>query len=345
MSWDSFLNDGAIYELSSGEIWIAWGKKSLSEEFPSRPAIYAPDFFLEDPHPWCEWANWKKISRDELIKKIPQGKPLKVDWNPLSQNDFQQSFQLSMNKINLGEIEKSVPVLFEIGHSEVSGEALSFILHRLLKLNYPFRIFGMWSSREGIIGATPELLFDFLSPFDLKTMALAGTSTSHQSGELIKDQKILREHQIVVDSLVNSLSLMGLVTVGKCSTLKLPHLEHLLTPLFLRSQIPLKFDELIRILHPTPALGVSPRLNDLSFIKELDLGFKRKRFGAPFGFYEPRGSISCLVAIRHLQWEESQVGIGTGYGLIQESDKNKEWSEILVKNQSVKSMMGLHQEL
>ena len=98
------------------------------------------------------------------------------------------------------------------------------------------------------------------------------------------------------------------------------------------------FNQLISKLHPTPALGVYPRRLDYSILEELTNSKLRKRYGAPFGVCLPNGDAQVVVAIRNIQWQEATFSLGTGCGIVEESNLDKEWDELALKRSSVRSI-------
>src|SRR5256885_3880079 len=112
-----------------------------------------------------------------------------------------------------------------------------------------------------MVGSTPELLFEAFAR-GYRTMALAGTRPVARADELLRDPKELREHRFVVDDIVRRLAPFGNVEIGPLGTLRLPKIAHLITPIFFNESggsERMSFSDMIRRLHPTAALGVSPR--------------------------------------------------------------------------------------
>ena len=71
---------------------------------------------------------------------------------------------------------------------------------------------------------------------------------------------------------------------------------------------------------------------------------KRRTYGAPFGVEREDGRALALVAIRNVQWHHDQVRIGAGAGLLPESRMEREFDELRVKRDQVKSLFGLERE-
>jgi menaquinone-specific isochorismate synthase len=155
------------------------------------------------------------------------------------------------------------------------------------------------------------------------------------------DPKEVAEHQSVVEDIATALAPLGSVQVGARELLCLPLLTHFKTDLTLHPRDAVGFDQLVRVLHPTAALGVAPRDAAPHLLRRLDPDGGRGRFGAPFGVEWPDGRAACLVAIRNVQWRGREVTLGAGGGVIDQSRLETEWMELALKREAVKRMLGL----
>jgi menaquinone-specific isochorismate synthase len=127
--------------------------------------------------------------------------------------------------------------------------------------------------------------------------------------------------------------------------LRRPKIAHLITPIFFNEtggSERMSFFDMVRRLHPTAALGVSPRTEaGERWLREADRGVKRRTFGAPFGLEREDKSALALVAIRNVQWNGDQVRVGSGAGMLLESRVELEWKELREKREQVKALFGL----
>jgi menaquinone-specific isochorismate synthase len=175
-------------------------------------------------------------------------------------------------------------------------------------------------------------------------MALAGTRPAERALELLHDPKELREHRMVVDDIVRRIAPFGNVEVEPIGILTLPGIAHLATAIRFE-EIGLErmsFAEIVRRLHPTAALGVSPRSEaGERWLREADRGVKRRTFGAPFGLELVDHRALALVAIRNVQWHADSLRVGSGAGLLAESYLEREFEELREKREQVKALLGL----
>jgi menaquinone-specific isochorismate synthase len=276
--------------------------------------------------------------------------PLK--WQEPAFEDFAKCWQMIQEGFRDRGLQKAVPVVFasttaDFSRTESRETLLRWILGKMLNLPVHLCLYGMWSEHSGMLGASPEVLFSRTSQNEvIHTMALAGTRGKvgvADSELLYKDRKERREHQLVVEDLKARLVEVGEVSVGSTRVLELPSLYHLLTPLQVcpspKQQI--SFVDLVQLLHPTPALGVAPRILGFGEIRLWDQsGDTREHFGAPFGATW-EGRDHCVVAIRNVQWRSDDVKLGSGCGVVSESEFAREWSEMSLKRESVKRMLGI----
>jgi menaquinone-specific isochorismate synthase len=199
----------------------------------------------------------------------------------------------------------------------------------------PLALYGFWNEQEGMLGATPELLFR-QNEKGVETCAVAGTVTALQ--EWKNDSKLKEEHEIVVQAIVQALSPYGAVSVGEVGLTPFAHLAHLKTPILLSVTCP--FETLVAALHPTPALGASPKEAGAIWLQQVQQLIDRRRYGAPVGL--KKGSTGhCFVAIRNVQWTMQESQLMAGCGFVQGSDVELEWQELKMKLAAMKEILSL----
>lgn len=347
----NFLEDGALLRQAdpTGDRWhLVWGPFETSPKpFSEGISVFCPDFYDLDSAPYRRGSRAESLSVAELqnylekfiLESATDEAP--AVWQEPDLADFQTSFSTIQNRIQNLEISKAVPVVFRRSPGGASLSLRARMLRHLLKAPPSLHIYGFWSAKEGILGATPETLF-LQRAGQLQTMALAGTcpkSESQRRIALLEDAKERGEHDLVVQDIEEVLSRYGKVEKKGPQLLELPTLWHLKTDFQVETKkaSPAEF---VKALHPTPALGVFPRRAGYLWMKELPGQEGRARFGAPFAFIWPDHSV-CLVAIRNLQWDEKEKRIGSGCGLVRESQMGREWEELFQKRQAVSQILGL----
>jgi menaquinone-specific isochorismate synthase len=241
-------------------------------------------------------------------------------------------------------LKKAVPIVFEQAPQTITPSRRAAMILELLKAPMNLYIYGFWQNGAGTLGATPEVLLSQKNK-TLKTMALAGTCPKEetQRRSLLEDPKERHEHDLVVQDIRASLEAYGDLQTDGPHILELPTLYHLKTDITCTLSSPqgFSFFEACRKLHPTPALGVSPRNYGYQWMRELPEQKDRGGFGAPWGLQWSEDEALCLVAIRNIQWSTQGSRIGSGCGIVAQSELQQEWRELFQKRQSVKKVLGL----
>lgn len=277
--------------------------------------------------------------RENQVSEAPLSK---APWREPLKEDFATAMEEMLVKIKAGEIQKAVPAVFARTAQTVSSQDLVRMILTLSAAPEALFAYGFWQNGEGVLGATPEVLFDFDLGI-LKTMALAGTcpkSEGQDRESLLQDPKEMQEHELVVADLKKHLAKWGSVKNEGPQILELPTLLHLKTDFTVKCQSTPNFLQLIKELHPTPALGVAPRSAGYKWMAEYPGQEGRGGFGAPFAFIDQNKAL-CLVGIRNLQWNKKEAMIGSGCGVVAASELDREWRELFAKRLSVKKILGL----
>ncbi|HVL28067.1 MAG TPA: chorismate-binding protein, partial [Acidimicrobiales bacterium] len=87
---------------------------------------------------------------------------------------------------------------------------------------------------------------------------------------------------------------------------------------------------LVAALHPTPAVGGSPRDAALAAIAELE-GFDRGLYAGPVGWVDRRGDGDWAVALRCARVDGRRAVLSAGAGIVAGSDPEQEWTETQAK--------------
>ena len=206
-----------------------------------------------------------------------------------------------------------------------------------LKNNQPNTCRYVWkrNSKDIIFGASPEKLFSFFKK-NLTLEALAGTrSTQSNLNSFLKSTKDLKEHNYVIDYLIKCLETLNIKNY-KQSDIKVKSfgdISHLQTIIVSRIENICPF-ELLRTLHPSPAVCGYPKNEALDWINTLE-SFARGNYASPMGWVDSSGNSSFLVAIRGARYVEDNIEFTAGSGIVSGSILEKEVDEIKMKFESV----------
>jgi isochorismate synthase EntC len=292
-----------------------------------------PDLFKASMVVTMDTASWREHIKPERLSRSFQ-------WKGVFKENYSKSFALVKAQISSGNWKKAVPIAFDRCDGTLHENEKKAILNRLAETPENLIPYGFWKDGNGMIGLTPEILFFRNGPF-LETMALAGTEKKHAvESQLLKDDKNLKEHDFVVQEVFEKLSSFGEVEAEGPQILELPTLFHLLTKFKVTLKKAWNDLEQLRFFHPTSALGISPfkKWRELEILPEQK---QRGLFGSPFLVQLGEEQSLALVALRQIQWNSNEIFIGAGGGVVQESQEELEWLEILAKIDSVKKLMGI----
>jgi len=323
-----------------GSVVIGHGPFEESAGLPANGvAFYIQDFALQEPLPWKIPSRIERTSVAGLAARIADTPRLHARWQSMDTAPFAVVFQEIMSSIHGGVFEKTVPVVTETGTAEHDpGPA---VLAAMSRQHMPLQSYGWAGEHSGFAGATPELLFS-LHDGQLETMALAGTARSEDREVFAVDEKEIREHEYVAQTLVSKLLHLGRLQRQTRQILDLGPIVHFLTLIHLDLRTPMSPEDLLQRLHPTPALGPLPR-TDVTLDKLLEwrdrLGCP-PHFGSPFGLWD-ECRFDAVVAIRGVWWQGTRLSIPAGCGIIEASRLVNEWRELRLKREAVKRFLDL----
>jgi len=324
--FESFLTAGLILQ-DRQRLFIASAPFEMdSKPHSSKTCFYFPDFFFKKDE-FITSSHITSLGRKELIDFLRpyQKKHSAPSWLDPAFDDFKQKFSDFQSSQNLVKV---VPVVFARSFFVPCLKKKAFLLKNILEKQVGF-VYGYWNSHQGLLGVNPEYLFEKKGKC-IRTMALAGTGLI--SNSLLTDEKEVTEHQIVVDDLSDQLRDFQL---EKSSVYEknFAELKHLQTDIQFQSD--LSFLSLIRKLHPTSALGGSPKEQALQWLLKYNHRVDRRQFGAPFAIHFSNGDGFALTAIRNIQWDQTSTILGSGCGLTAQSRLEKEWRELQLKREWV----------
>lgn len=192
---------------------------------------------------------------------------------------------------------------------------------------------------QSFIGVTPERLIQLIGNH-LKTMALAGTAPRGRTAgddarlarSLMDSDKEIREHRVVIEAIRKRLKRIGIEARAGSSpgVMLLRNVQHLWTPIEASLNNNGHILDLVEELHPTPAVGGSPREITTRRIHDLE-PFDRSLYAGTLGYFNCRGEGEFVVAIRSALINGRQARVYAGNGIVQGSDPQKESMETELK--------------
>lgn len=368
LDFTNFLDAGALLRPSPNLWFLMQGPFVAQREVSAEEiALFHPDFFMSESDIYWVPKTLHRLTDDDLTKLIaknedPDSPSMKSafkahfesheatagmpnwNWQAANFEGFEVSFQEISDRMKSG-LKKAVPIAFEHSAHVPSSQDLRTLIKNVMTAPANLYVYGFWQNGEGLLGATPEVLLR-QDGQSLTTMALAGTCPKEDlcsRKSLMEDVKERHEHELVAQDVVHALQVYGNIRTFGPQILELPTLFHLKTDISCTLQQPkdFQFFQACKDLHPTPALGVSPRSYGFRWMKEMPEQAGRKGFGGPFALKWSAHEALCLVAIRNIHWTAAGSRIGAGCGVVEQSNLQQEWRELFQKRLSVKRVLGL----
>lgn len=201
---------------------------------------------------------------------------------------------------------------------------------------------------DGLVGATPELLLARTAT-TVTSQVLAGTVGRDDDATrdreltdiLLDSQKDRDEHAFAVTSVADILA--GYVTVlnvpDEPEVLKLANVQHLATTVTGTLIEPVRILELVGALHPSAAVGGTPRASALAFIAAHE-GMPRGRYAAPVGYVTADGDGEFGIALRCAELSGARARLFAGVGIVAESLPEAELAETHLKLLAMQRALG-----
>ena len=258
----------------------------------------------------------------------------------VAESDYAALVRLGLRAIDEGTFSKVV--LARAVDAESPGEFDRVaILARLRDRHSSCNAFGFSSGMGGtLIGATPERLASVDARGLMRTEALAGSEPrgatpaldAALAARLLDSEKDGREHRLVVDSILRRLASIGIEARAESDPhlVQLSNVQHLRTPIEARMPEGAHLLDVAAILHPTPAVGGSPREPAVRFIADNE-PVSRGLYSGIVGWFDARGRGDFHVCLRCALVSGNRARLHAGAGIVRGSDPDREAAETRVK--------------
>lgn len=299
------------------------------------------------------------LQADEILNaKIDLEKPVAdaFDHEEKIQQDDRERYLAMITKA-LVEIEKGdLKKVVLSRRIEVDHDSGPLVLFQRVLHEYPNAFCYLWHHPQvgTWIGATPEILIKS-DGRHFKTMSLAGTQSALEFAKPEWTHKELGEQQMVTDYIEDALKGVAVSVVkSDMETIRAGDLWHLRTKLTGRFA-PEAFGEVLRALHPTPAVCGTPLENAKAFIYAHE-GYARTFYTGFLGELNmvtevPRNKnrknhehnayrtvvkkSELYVNLRCMIVHREKAEIFVGGGITADSAPEKEWEETVFKSSTM----------
>lgn len=206
-----------------------------------------------------------------------------------------------------------------------------------------------------VAGASPETLIS-LKNSKLSTFPIAGTCPRGETpeadeafiAELLKDEKELSEHNMLVDLGRNDLgkvSEFGSVKVDVYQeVVKYSHVSHISSTVTGTLKDGLDQLDAISAVLPAGTLSGAPKKRAIEIINKLE-GEKRGVYGGAVGYIDFSGNMDMCIAIRMAVKKNDKVYVSAGAGIVADSIPEKEYKESYNKARAMFEALERAQEV
>jgi menaquinone-specific isochorismate synthase len=249
---------------------------------------------------------------------------------PRTRADWRRAVDRALAAIDRGDLEKVV-----LAREVLIDADAAFDAHEIVRGLVAHQPGSFVYASEGFVGASPELLVRRVGDI-VESRPVAGTTVADSDEALLAlaaSVKDTREHRFVVDGIVEVLAArcLDLHADAVPEVAVFGPVAHLATPIRGRLAAPAPSAlDLARWLHPTPAVGGTPRRAALDAIRELE-GFDRGRYAGPVGWVDARGDGEWAIALRGAELDGARARLVAGAGIVAGSDPDAEWAETQAK--------------
>jgi len=188
--------------------------------------------------------------------------------------------------------------------------------------------FAFQFKKSVFLGASPERLYRRYQRA-IESEAIAGTVPQSTDPKILQQSvKNNHEHALVVDAIKDSFKelCISFKHDKEPGILTLPNGHHLISKFQGQLKDGVNDEYILQFLHPTPALGGTPRAEAMRLIRKLE-GFSRGWYGAPIG-YVGLDWAEFVVGIRSGLVRGKNLYVFAGAGIVQGSESQSEWDEV-----------------
>ncbi|MFC4355847.1 isochorismate synthase MenF [Chryseomicrobium palamuruense] len=276
-------------------------------------------------------------------------KPVVIEKIERNVPEYLQAVRSVKRNITQGRVDKVVisrSIELDFEDTVSSGSALYYALQEQPE-SYTF-VFE--NESDTFFGATPERLIRK----EAGKIFSAGVAGSVRRGKdlgedqrlgqaLLSDEKNREEHAYVVSMIQEVISPLctSLEVPKHPKLLKIRDIQHLFTPIHGEANASADLLSFVSALHPTPALGGTPRKEAVELIRELEQ-MDRGYYAAPIGFVDADDNGEFVVGIRSALLKGGKALLYAGGGIVSESDPLAELEETNVKFRPMLRVLGGH---
>lgn len=295
-----------------------------------------------------EMADLIRNGEKEVFKPLE----LKTEITPhFSEKQYCEMVEKAKEYIREGDIFQVV--LSNPMRAEAEGSL--FDTYRVLRTENPSPYMFYFSSDDiELSGASPETLAK-LENGKISTFPLAGTRPRGKDdeedkaleAELLKDEKELAEHNMLVDlgrNDIGKVSEIGSVKVEEYLSIeRFSHVMHIGSTVTGKIRADKDAVDAVDAILPAGTLSGAPKFRACQIIEELE-NDKRGVYGGAIGYLDFTGNMDTCIAIRLVYKKNGRICIRAGAGVVADSVPENEFRECINKAKAVVTAIGMAKE-
>lgn len=295
-----------------------------------------------------EMADLIRNGEKEVFKPLE----LKTEITPhFSEKQYCEMVEKAKEYIREGDIFQVV--LSNPMRAEAEGSL--FDTYRVLRTENPSPYMFYFSSDDiELSGASPETLAK-LENGKISTFPLAGTRPRGKDdeedkaleAELLKDEKELAEHNMLVDlgrNDIGKVSEIGSVKVEEYLSIeRFSHVMHIGSTVTGKIRADKDAVDAVDAILPAGTLSGAPKFRACQIIEELE-NDKRGVYGGAIGYLDFTGNMDTCIAIRLVYKKNDRICIRSGAGVVADSVPENEFRECINKAKAVVTAIGMAKE-
>lgn len=316
-NWQLAVDKSLVTDHSVKNFWIApFSKRSSAKEIFLKviPREMLQPSFIK---------KWEEFP-DEFITDVPLP-------SATSKETYFRRLDIFLNAIRAGEIKKAILSRVKITDRPENFNAIKTFQKLCNKHPQTFAYLllhpdaGMW------MGATPELLLSEINNC-IHTMALAGTQSARADHHYTWKEKECDEQNMVEQHVEAVFQKHGYGLIKKTGpkTVEAGKVAHLKTDYEFCKGVS-DLEEVLKDLHPSPAVGGLPAAQAVDFIAKHE-GYDRRYYCGFIGELNDDHYVRLYINLRCMQIGATEIAIYCGGGITADSVPEPEWQETVEKS-------------
>jgi len=222
--------------------------------------------------------------------------------------------------------------------------APNLVYEQLRDLNPSPYMYYFQTPERTIVGASPETLVR-VDGDHILYRPIAGTrrrtgnkdDDRRMQEELLNDEKEQCEHQMLVDlgrNDVGKVAKIGSVEVKNPFHIEqYAHVYHIVSDIEAHMRSDLTSLDVVRSVFPAGTLTGAPKVRAMEIIRDLEKS-PRGIYGGAFGYIDLAGNVDFAIMIRTMLFQNNQISLRVGAGIVKDSVPELEDNECLHKARS-----------